>query len=141
MRWLIATLICIIGWTTPASESERWLEYEFVTIYDEIMVTVTWYTSSIYECDDTPFITADGTKVHRGVLAVSVDLLKLLPYGTEVDIEGLGTFTVHDRMNGRWKRRVDVWCDDRNAAFRNGKVRRVLRYNEREEVKFKGGIP
>lgn len=137
MRCLIVVVILILFTAVQGAESEKWLEYEIIEAYESMEVDVTWYTSSIYECDSTPYITADGSRVKRGILAVSVDLLHTFSYGDSVYIEDLGFYTIHDRMNSRWNRRVDIWCEDRREAFRNGIMRKMIKWNFREEVKFK----
>ncbi len=72
-------------------------------------VDSTAYTSSVEECDDTPFITADGSHTHDGIIAAN-----FLPFGTKVlipDLFGNRVFEVHDRMNARYTFRIDVWME------------------------------
>ena len=137
MRCLIAAIILLL-FSSPAAESERWRSYEKITniTCNNITVDVTWYTSSIEECDDTPYITASGKRVSHGTLAVSVDLFDHFTYGDVVYIEDLGFYTVEDRMNKRWRNRVDIWCEDREVAFRNGIQVKELRWNFRETVRY-----
>jgi 3D (Asp-Asp-Asp) domain-containing protein len=101
-------------------------------------VTITAYASTRDQCDDTPHITAAGRSVRVGVLAVSDDLYRelKLSYGQRVLIPGYGLFEVHDRMDRRWKRRVDIWESDPEAARRFGHQKGVLICNatEREQV-------
>jgi 3D (Asp-Asp-Asp) domain-containing protein len=73
-------------------------------------VSMTAYTSRVEECDDTPFITADGSHVRDGIIAAN-----FLKFGTKVRIPTLfgdKIFEVHDRMNKRYTNRVDVWMED-----------------------------
>lgn len=101
----------------------------------------TAYTSSVRETDATPFVTATGMRTRLGVLAVSPDLLKVLPYGTKVRLKDLGSvygrgrgqfdalfqgrvFVVADVMHPRMREKVDVWLPDRATALRFG--RRLL---------------
>jgi 3D (Asp-Asp-Asp) domain-containing protein len=73
-------------------------------------VSLTAYTSRVEECDDTPFITADGSRVRDGIIAAN-----FLKFGTRVRIPALfgdKIFEVHDRMNRRYTNRVDVWMED-----------------------------
>jgi len=101
----------------------------------------TAYTSSVRETDSTPFVTATGMRTRLGVLAVSPDLLKVLPYGTKVRLKDLGSvygrgrgqfdalfqgrvFVVADVMHPRMREKVDVWLPDRATALRFG--RRLL---------------
>jgi len=81
-------------------------------------VTVTAYTSSPEETDDTPFITASGTTTRDGVLASN-----FLPFGTKVripDAFGDKVFVVEDRMHPRMKNVVDVWMPTKKDAYRFG---------------------
>ncbi len=74
-----------------------------------VMVTVTAYASTVAECDDDPFTTADGSQVRDGIIAAN-----FLKFGTKVripDLFGDKVFEVHDRMNARYQNRVDVWMD------------------------------
>ena len=104
------------------------------------ILTATAYTSSVRETDRTPHITATGARTRIGIIAVSRDLLRTLPYGSKVRLEHLGTarggrgqfnylfldtvFVVEDTMNPRKRNRIDVWLPDRSTAFRFG-VRNV----------------
>lgn len=87
-------------------------------------VTVTFYSSDSWQTDDTPFITANGTRVHDGIVATNA-----LPFGTVVklpEIYGDKMFTVEDRMHKRYRSRVDVWVEHRDEAFARGIVRNTL---------------
>ena len=82
-------------------------------------VTLTAYSSTRDQCDATPHITASNTSVRRGVIAVSRDLIDEvgLHFGQRVLIPGHGIFEVQDTMNDRWRRRVDIWHGDKEAAL------------------------
>ncbi|MDQ7815370.1 MAG: hypothetical protein RDU25_06245 [Patescibacteria group bacterium] len=70
-------------------------------------VTVTAFSSVPWQTDDSPFITADGSRVGDGIIAAN-----FLKFGTRVRIPALfgdKVFEVHDRMNKRYSNRVDVW--------------------------------
>lgn len=76
---------------------------------------ITAYTSTEEETDDTPFITADGSYVHDGVVATN-----LLPFGTKIMIPSLfgdKVFTVNDRMNKKFQNNLDIWMADRTDAI------------------------
>ena len=106
MSWIVA-LLAAVGLVVPAGN-----------------VTVTAYTSSPKECDASPWVTASGWKLKEGdrIVAVSRDLEKVAPMGSWVFLEGMGWFRVEDRMNKRWRRRVDVWFGrDREGALAFGK--------------------
>lgn len=82
----------------------------------ELEVTATAYTSTPGQTDDTPNIAAWGDVLEPGMkaIAVSRDLLELgLKHGDKVRIEGLdGEFTVLDKMNKRWERKIDIYMGD-----------------------------
>jgi 3D (Asp-Asp-Asp) domain-containing protein len=70
-------------------------------------VVVTAYSSTTWQTDDTPFITASGTTVREGVVAAN-----FLPIGTKIklpDLYGDKIFVVEDRMHLRQKYVVDIW--------------------------------
>jgi len=74
----------------------------------KIPVIITAYSSSPWETDSNPYLTAAGTQVKKGVVANN-----LLPFGTKIripEIYGDKIFVVEDRMN--WKKgyyQVDIW--------------------------------
>ena len=93
---------------------------------DSKIVTATAYTSSVRETDSTPNISAWGDRLKPGmrVIAVSRDLLAMgLTHGTLVAIEGFAKeFIVLDKMNKRWKNKIDIYMgNDREAALNWGK--------------------
>ena len=81
-------------------------------------MTVTAYSSTPEQTDDSPFITASNTRVRDGVVATNV-----LPFGTRIRIPeyfGSKEFTVEDRMHRRHANRVDIWFPTTKAALRFG---------------------
>ena len=86
-------------------------------------VTVTTYNPTKAQCDDTPNITADGTKINPKnasqyrYVALSRDLLNRwggpFEYGEYVAIEGTnngkhdGVWQVKDTMSPKWIKRID----------------------------------
>jgi 3D (Asp-Asp-Asp) domain-containing protein len=83
-----------------------------------VPITITAYSSTQDQCDSTPHITASNKAVRRGIVAISDDLMQEMGicFGQRVLIPGHGVFEVQDRMNPRWRRRVDIWQGDREAA-------------------------
>jgi 3D (Asp-Asp-Asp) domain-containing protein len=73
-----------------------------------IKVVLTAYSSTVAQTDSTPFVTANGTYVHDGVVANNG-----LPFGTEIripDLYGNKVFSVEDRMH--WRKgnyHFDIW--------------------------------
>ena len=88
------------------------------TLLKILLVTATIYHAVPEQTDSTPFITASGAHInpedpqgHRWI-AVSRDLEEQgMTFGVKVYITGAGDldgiWTVQDRMNKRWKNRID----------------------------------
>ncbi|MGY8869781.1 MAG: 3D domain-containing protein [Pseudomonadales bacterium] len=80
---------------------------------NSLEVTATAYTSSPQETDSTPSLAAWGDTLKPGMksIAVSRDLIKMgLTHGVEVSIDGMaGKYKVLDKMNKRWKRKIDIY--------------------------------
>ncbi|MDP2663982.1 MAG: 3D domain-containing protein [bacterium] len=77
-------------------------------VVSRVPVIVTAYSSSVWETDSDPFVTAAGTWVRDGIVANN-----LLPFGTKVrmpEIYGDKIFVVEDRMNRKkGNYHFDVW--------------------------------
>lgn len=100
----------------------------------KLEVTATAYTSSKGETDSTPSITAWGDKLKPGMksIAVSRDLIKMgLTHGVKVSIDGLdGEYIVLDKMNKRWKKKIDIYMGkDRKKALQWGKRKVVISWD------------
>ena len=84
-----------------------------------ITATITGYSSTEDQTDDSPFITASGAHVADGIIAAN-----FLPFNTRVKIPklfGNKVFIVKDRMAKRFNDRVDIWFVDRTTALKFGK--------------------
>lgn len=82
-------------------------------------VSVSAYTSSPEETDDTPNITASGTRTRDGIVAAN-----FLPLGTRIqlpDLYGDKIFIVEDRMHRRFSDSVDVWMPHKASAITFGR--------------------
>lgn len=107
-----------------------WLDSEPKTIStneEKVVKTmymdITNYTSAVNECDDSPFLTADGSVTQDGIVATNA-----LPFGTKFRIPSLygdKVFTVRDRMNQRYFYRVDVWTKNKKDAIQFGIKRKI----------------
>ena len=120
MKPIIIILCCI----SCKSDSYTWYT---------IKVTATAYNSLAYQTDGDPNITAWGDILVPGEksIAVSRDLIKKgLTHNTPVKIKGLkGTYLVKDKMNKRWKNRVDIYMGtDVKAAKKWGRKKIEIRY-------------
>jgi len=98
-----------------------------------LVVVATAYNSVPGQTHGEPTLTAWGDRLEPGMkaIAVSRDLIALgLGHGVEVEIEGLpGRYTVLDKMNRRWRRKIDVYMgEDIEAALRWGRRSVTLRW-------------
>lgn len=83
-----------------------------------LFVIVTAYSSTPWETDDTPHITASGKKVRDGIVAAN-----FLPFGTKIRIPelfGEKIFVVEDRLSPEKKYHIDVWFPSYKEALRFG---------------------
>ena len=93
----------------------------------KLRVTATAYTSHGEQTDSTPFLAAWNNRLRPGmkIIAVSRDLLYRygMKNGTKVKIAGLpGYYHVRDKMNKRYKRRIDIYMGtNRKKALRWGR--------------------
>jgi len=97
--------------------------------YHTKIVTATAYTSRECETDSTPCIAAWNNRLHPNTksIAVSRDLLKLgLTNGAKVRISGFkGKFKVLDKMNKRWRNRIDIYMGNNLQKALNWGKRKV----------------
>lgn len=86
---------------------------------------ITAYSSTVWQTDDTPFITASGSNVRDGIIANN-----MLPFGTRVripELYGNKIFIVEDRMN--WQKgnyHFDIWFSDYWQALNFGAKRTYI---------------
>ena len=85
----------------------------------KIKVVITAYSSTFWQTDNTPLVTAAGTSVRDGIIANN-----LLPFGTRVripELYGNKVFIVEDRMH--YKKgyyHVDIWFASYEEAVNFG---------------------
>ena len=96
-------------------------------------VTVSAYNSLNWQTDGDPNITAWGDTLKPGLKAVAVsrDLLKLgLKHNTLVRIDTFpDTFMVKDKMNKRWRKRMDIYMGtDVKKARKWGRKKLMICY-------------
>ena len=108
-------------------------------------VTVTTYNPTRQQCDSTPNITADGTRINPRkatqyrYVALSRDLISRwggpFDYGDYIVIEGTGkwdgVYQVRDTMNPKWTNRVDILTT--NSRFKYDDVV-MYKYTEEQIV-------
>ena len=94
-------------------------------------VTITTYNAVMSQCDRSPLITADGTKIdHRKVksgeqkiVAISRDLLYAIPLGSLIYVEGHGYYEVRDTMNSRFKHSIDILQHSSKKNFKKNNIK------------------
>lgn len=94
-------------------------------------VTITTYNAVRSQCDRSPLITADGTKIDHGkvksgkqrIVAISRDLLYAIPLGSVIYVEGHGYYEVRDTMNSRFKHRIDILQHSSKKNFKKDKIK------------------
>lgn len=94
-------------------------------IIRKIPVIVTAYSSTVWETDSDPFITAAGTWVRQGIVANN-----MLSFGTKIRIPelfGNRIFVVEDRMNRRKSpNHFDIWKSSHSEAKNFGVERTYI---------------
>lgn len=83
-----------------------------------MILTITGYSSSYDETDETPWLTAYGTLTRDGVVASNI-----LPFGTKIRIPSLfgnKVFVVEDKMNPRFGENLDIWFPSKESALKFG---------------------
>ncbi len=82
----------------------------------ETDITVTGYSSTPDQCSGNPFITASGARVHKGTMACPPEY----PFGTKIEIEGMGTYVCEDRGGAIKGNHFDMWFESRGEALNWG---------------------
>ena len=106
------SLIAVCNYSTPQR------------VLRKINVIVTAYSSSPWETDRDPFITASGKTVREGIVAAN-----FLPFGTKIrlpEVYGDKIFVVEDRMRPEKKYQVDIWFPSRTQALDFGAKRTYI---------------
>ena len=72
-------------------------------------------------------IMADGWRVHQGAIAAA----RNIPFGSLIEIQGMGTYRVEDRGGAITTGHLDIWMPNCASAMHFGRWRmsvRILRY-------------
>ena len=129
-NWIFIAVLCFIPYNflTSASDMkenivsvEKKVEEKVADSFKKI-VTLTTYSVTEEETDDSPNITASGFEIdednpkkHR-IIAVSRDLKRKLRFGEKVVLSNAGRFNgvwyVRDLMNSRFRNKIDVLIDE-----------------------------
>lgn len=105
-------------------------------IWKSVEVAASAYNSVSYQTSNQPNIGAWGDTLKPGMkcIAVSRDLLSLgIGHNTKVKITGLeGIYLVKDKMNLRWKKKIDIYMGEDIKKARNWGAKKVtLQYELR----------
>ncbi len=105
--------------TAPETHTMQQPAFHEELVTERLQVIATGYSSTRSQTDETPFITASGSTVHRGVVASN-----LLPFGTKIRIPelfGRRVFVVKDRLHPRkGERQIDIWFPSTEKAVQFG---------------------
>jgi len=105
--------------TSIADDSEK---LDIKEIRESVIVTA--YSSTIDQCDNSPFVTASGSRVRDGIVAAN-----WLPFGTKIrlpEFSGDKIYVVEDRMAKKNSHKVDIWMESREAALQFGVKRLTI---------------
>lgn len=91
----------------PVSSNEKW-----------IWANVSAYCSCAKCCGKTNGITASGTTATAGRTIAAPSNYS---FGTKIELEGLGTYTVEDRGGAIKGNKIDVYMDNHQAALNFGR--------------------
>lgn len=151
LRFMFFPLFLLVFWGCEKGDSEEKEDEMFAVASEENIqnwqsrsVTASAYNSLEGQGSGNSAISAWGDTLKPGmkVIAVSRDLIeKGLTYGTPVKIEGLeGVFIVRDKMNSRWKNKIDIYMGtNREKALQWGRKKVEICFpktkNEAEKIK------
>lgn len=132
------SLLFLSACSTPDLHSLNVKDKKPIEKQHVLKVTATAYTSTVCQTDNTPYLAAWNNRLKPSVksIAVSRDLLDLgLTNGTKVRIDGYKhNYTVLDKMNKRWKKKIDIYMGcDRKRALKWGKRTVTIRWDKTEE--------
>lgn len=92
------------------------------------VVSVTCYSSTRRQTDDTPYHVGDGSAVKVGIIAVSPDILRDLGLRRyqRVMLIGYGIFEIRDTTAEHLTMTVDIWLPEEKAAWLHGRQTTVM---------------
>ena len=126
--WLLIWLYILIPYEI---QQENLRIEKIVQTQQPEIVTLTTYKAVESETDSTPMITASGFKItnpkkHK-IIAISRDLRRKWGWGTKVRIVGAGkydgTYRVHDLMNKRYRKRIDILIGNKDKQTKLKKIK------------------
>lgn len=125
--WLMATMLvlAVIGCASEEADS--------AVAWETMQVTASSFTLAEEETKRGNIgLTAFGDVLEPGdkAIAVSRDLIRQgLTHGTKIRIEGLpGVYTVQDKMNKRWRNKIDILFRKKTRAREWGRQKVEIEY-------------
>jgi len=123
-------------------QTENKMLKEVVDQYDSKKVVLTAYNSLKNQTDDTPFITASGSRTSVQTLALTQDLVSQyiqdnlpdtgISFGDTVHIIMVKTFIVEDIKHNRYLQGGDIWTENYADAMKFGIQNGYLIYKRKE---------
>ena len=108
----------LVSETEIAAEAAEAVGTDFyLGVYD-----ITFYCPCKRCCGKTDGITATGTKATEG-RTIGVDP-KVIPYGSQVYIEGMGWYVAEDTGGGIRNNHIDIFMSSHDRALNAGRVHR-----------------
>ena len=117
--------------TEPESKPATPVKETKIEVRKTIWVTATAYSSTPWQTDNTPCVTATGYNVcdkTENIIAVSRDLVRSLGYHRQVrlpSLYGSEIFLIEDTMNARFVNRIDIHHGSTEDAKEFGLKRNV----------------
>ena len=93
--------------------------------YIEKVVTITAYCPCVKCCGKSDGITAIGTLARQG-RTIAVDPI-YIPYGTEIIIDGMGTYIAEDCGGAIKGNKIDLFFDSHEEALKFGVQKKVVK--------------
>jgi len=119
---IVYAIVFVLSCTKTEEKQAQWEH--------ELEVTARAYNSIKNQTDANPYLSAWGDTLKPGMkaIAVSRDLIDMgLTHGTKVMIQGLdGGYIVRDKMNKRWRNKIDIYMGNDIAAAQNWGRRKVI---------------
>jgi 3D (Asp-Asp-Asp) domain-containing protein len=149
MRAAVLLILSVLGLTACAREQREPHPSRFPAAANperSLLVTASAYNSVPSQTDSRPGNAAWGDSLFPGLraIAVSRDLIPMgLDQGVKVRIEGLqGEFAVLDKMDARWRKRIDIYFGrDVKAARAWGEKKVVISWRSAEADSLAGVTP
>lgn len=147
---MIQNLLIIILFSIFSSDIENTVSFN--KNHDFYFPQATYYNATKNQCDSTPFITANGTRINKlkiknnRYVAISRDMLKPTEYhspesgynkdgpfefGDIIIVKNSGIFDgewqIIDTMAKRHKNRIDFLINEKNIEFDSHKVIKIMK--------------